>query len=89
MCLDVFLKLLLRSAGKDLQNEQRVAVDGDTDPSQKVKFQFPSSFCLGPLENGTCNTPAGISAVVYDINPQVRIYIYRLIYLYTHESMER
>ena len=33
--------------------------------------KFPDDFCLGPLVNETCETPAGISAVVYDSNPMV------------------
>jgi hypothetical protein len=36
-------------------------------------IKFPDTFCLGPLKNGTCGTPAGVSAVVYDSNPMVCI----------------
>lgn len=42
------------------------------DPAQDPKFAFPDNFCLGPLANETCNTPAGIAAISYDINPIVR-----------------
>ena len=34
-------------------------------------IKFPSDFCLGPLKNESCDTPAGVSAVVYDSNPMV------------------
>ena len=37
--------------------------------------KFPDDFCLGPLVNETCETPAGISAVVYDSNPMVKHHI--------------
>ena len=35
--------------------------------------KFPDDFCLGPLVNDSCETSAGISAVVYDSNPMVTI----------------
>jgi hypothetical protein len=38
-------------------------------------IKFPEDFCLGPLINSTCDTPAGVSAVVYDSNPMVCMYI--------------
>ena len=34
-------------------------------------LQFPKDFCLEALKNGSCNAPAGVSAVVYDTNPLV------------------
>ncbi len=33
-------------------------------------IKFPDDFCLGPLKNSSCDTPAGVSAVVYESNPR-------------------
>ena len=38
-------------------------------------IKFPNDFCLGPLKNDSCDIPAGVSAVVYDSNPMVYIYL--------------
>ena len=46
---------------------------GTTADSPWIKF--PDKFCLGPLINNTCDTPAGISAVVYDSNPMVSDFV--------------
>ena len=37
-------------------------------------IKFPNDFCLGSLKNESCDTPAGVSAVVYDSNPMVCLY---------------
>ena len=53
-----------------------MAGEGTLDTSDAVKFQLPNTFCLEPLDPiAGCNTPAGISAIVYDINPTVKIHI--------------
>ena len=41
------------------------------DPVKSAKFSFLKPFCLGELQNDTCQTPAGVAAITYDINPLV------------------
>ena len=36
--------------------------------------KFPDNFCLEELINDTCGAPAGISAIVYDTNPMVKLF---------------
>ena len=36
-------------------------------------IKFPPKFCLGRLINDSCPVPAGLSAVVYKINPLVSL----------------
>lgn len=58
------------------------------DPENDPKFSFPDNWCLGDLDveypegddskdlrnaNVTCNTPAGVTAVSYDENPQCNV----------------
>lgn len=42
-----------------------VGFDEETDP----RYQFTKNFCLGELINGTCQTPAGVAAISYSVNP--------------------
>ena len=37
--------------------------------------KFPDNFCLEELINDTCGAPAGVSAIVYDTNPLVKLFI--------------
>lgn len=46
------------------------------DFDRDAKFSFPKSFCLGEIvtktDNDTeCQTPAGLAAISYDVNPLV------------------
>lgn len=39
-----------------------------------ARYAFPDNFCPGEMENGTCNTAAGMAAAVYTKNnPLVRL----------------
>ena len=45
-----------------------VGNDAESDP----RWAFPENFCLGELNsNGTCETPAGVAAISYNVNPLV------------------
>ncbi len=63
------LRLRVRTPGPDLSKWHLVGYDNATDPA----FSFPVNWCLGPLENGTCGTPAGLAAISYTINPLVSV----------------
>ena len=41
--------------------------------------KFPDNFCLEELINDTCGAPAGISAIVYDTNPMVKLFLQLLL----------
>ena len=43
------------------------------DPVKSAKFSFLKPFCLGELQNDTCQTHAGVAAITYDINPLVQL----------------
>ena len=70
---ELALLLTCRTPGPQLKDWHVVGHDFDKD----AKFKFPKKWCLGPLvENDAindteCQTPAGIAAISYDINPLV------------------
>ena len=67
--------LISRTLGKEMGKPHVLGTSVD---SPWVKF--PDNFCLEELVNNTCGAPAGVSAIVYDTNPLVRInsYSYRV-----------
>ena len=58
----------LSSQGSALSQRQMLGSNPDS-----PYIQFPASFCLGRLINNSCPVPAGLSAVVYKVNPLVHI----------------
>lgn len=61
--------LISRTLGKEMGKPHVLGTSVD---SPWVKF--PDNFCLEELVNNTCGAPAGVSAIVYDTNPLVRIH---------------
>ena len=62
--MDIFL--YFRTLGKEMGKPHVLGASAEA-----PWIKFPSDFCLGPLKNESCDTPAGVSAVVYDSNPMV------------------
>ena len=65
--MDIFL--YFRTLGKEMGKPHVLGTSAEA-----PWIKFPSDFCLGPLKNESCDTPAGVSAVVYDSNPMVCTY---------------
>ena len=57
-----------RSQGSALSQKQMFGSNPDS-----PYIKFPPKFCLGRLINDSCPVPAGLSAVVYKINPLVSL----------------
>ena len=64
--MNSFILPNFRSQGSALSQKQMLGSDPDS-----PYVQFPPSFCLGRMINKSCPVPAGLSAVVYKINPLV------------------
>ncbi len=58
--------LCFRSQGSALSQKQMFGSNPDS-----PYIKFPPKFCLGRLINDSCPVPAGLSAVIYKVNPLV------------------
>ena len=60
--------VFFRIPGPDLKNCHPIGYGEEGDP----EFCFPSNWCLGPLVNGICETPAAVAAMKFTQNPLVQ-----------------